>query len=285
MIELKNVWYTYDENSPTVTDAVKNVTLTIEDNTFWGIIGHTGSGKSTLTELMSGLIKATEGSVLVDGEDIGKMKNVVKGLKGKVGMVFQYPEHQLFEESVIKDICFGPENLGFDKDECLKRAREAMKMVDLDESYEEKSPFELSGGEKRRVAIASILAMRPDTLILDEPTAGLDPYGRDRLLDMLLKIKGNYVKSIVLVSHSMEDVSLVCDNVLVMNKGEVFLKGTTREVFKNREALEKVGLDIPQVSRLVGEIKKLGYEIEDNILTVDEAAEEIYKLIKERGLC
>ncbi|MGM9552134.1 MAG: energy-coupling factor transporter ATPase [Clostridia bacterium] len=265
-----------------MVDAVKNVSLKIEDGEFWGIIGHTGSGKSTLTELMCGLIKPKSGQVLIDGEDIGQVKNVVRHLHGKVGMVFQYPEHQLFEESVIKDICFGPKNLGFSEDECIKKAREAMKLVGLSERFEDLSPFELSGGEKRRVAIASILAMEPKVLILDEPTAGLDPVGRENLLKMLLEIKGSLCKSLILVSHSMEDVARCCDKVLVMNKGEILKKGTVREVFRDSEKLDKAGLDLPQITRLVKHIKSMGYEIKDDILTVDEAVEEIYNLIKGR---
>ena len=241
-----------------------------------GIIGHTGSGKSTLTELMSGLLKATKGAVLVDGIDIKNCKSAVKELKGKVGMVFQAPEHQLFEETVIKDICFGPKNLNLSEDECIKRAREAMRLVRLGEEYEQLSPFELSGGEKRRVAIAGILAMQPDILILDEPVAGLDPVGRDNLIDTLIAIKGEMCKSIVMVSHSMEDVARACDRVLVMNKGNLIMNGTVREVFSRADELVNIGLDIPQITRLFARLNEKGYGFDKNILTVEEAVEAIY---------
>ncbi len=285
MIELKNAGYKYENNSKDETVAVRNVSLKIEDGDFCGIIGHTGSGKSTLTELMSGLLKAVEGNVFIDGVDIKDVKNPVKALKGKVGMVFQYPEHQLFEETVIKDVCFGPENLNLPKEECLKRAKESLRLVGLGEEYENLSPFELSGGEKRRVAIAGVIAMRPDVLILDEPTAGLDPAGRDSLLDSLVDIKGKWCKSIVLVSHSMEDVARVCNKVFVMNNGECVLKGNVREVFAEGEYLESIGLDVPQITRLVGRLKAMGFEFEGDILTVEEAFCAIYDKIKGEKEC
>lgn len=265
------------------TRALKNVSITVQDGEFWGIIGHTGSGKSTLVELMSGLIKPECGSVVIGGVDVCKAKSPVKETRGKVGMVFQYPEHQLFEETVMEDVCFGPKNLGFDENECKQLAREAMALVGLGEEYECRSPFELSGGEKRRVAIASILAMKPEVLILDEPTAGLDPAGRDFLLDTLVNLRGNWCKSIVLVSHSMEDVAMCCDKVLVLNDGEVLLSGSVREVFKKSEVLTDAGLDIPQITRLVERLNSLGFDFDKNILSVDEAVEAIYNRLKERG--
>lgn len=285
MIELKNVTYKYENNSAENVIAVKDVSVCINDGEFWGIIGHTGSGKSTLTELMGGLLKATEGTVAFDGEDIKKIKNPVRTLRGKVGMVFQYPEHQLFEESVIEDVCFGPKNMGLSREECTKRAKEAMRLVGIGEEYESLSPFELSGGEKRRVAIAGVVAMHPDVLILDEPTAGLDPKGRDSLLEMLVNIKGTLCKSIVLVSHSMEDVANVCDKVLVMNHGSVLLKGNTREVFAKGDVLTQAGLDVPQITRLVQRLNEHGYGLDENLLTVDEAADAIYKKLREMGKC
>lgn len=279
LIEFRNVTYTYENKGQKPTCAVKNVSFGIDEGEFVGIIGHTGSGKSTLTELMSGLLKATEGQVLIDGEDIALLKNVAKALKGKVGVVFQYPEHQLFEETVIKDICFGPKNLSLNHEKCVKRAREAMSMVGLDETYEKLSPFELSGGEKRRVAIAGVLAMKPEVLILDEPTAGLDPAGRDGLINMLMDIKGKVCKSVVLVSHSMEDVARCADKVMVMNEGSVVEFGSVREVFSHYEALLDVGLDIPQITRLIKKLNDKGHDFK-NILTVEEAAEAIYNRIK-----
>lgn len=280
LIEFKNVTYVYKNKGQADRVAVNKVSFCINDGEFVGIIGHTGSGKSTLTELMSGLIKATEGSVIVDGVDIKNAKSAVKALKGKVGMVFQYPEHQLFEESVIKDICFGPKNLGFDEEECVKRAREAMALVRLGEEYENLSPFELSGGEKRRVAIAGILAMQPDVLILDEPVAGLDPVGRDALIDTLMAIKGKMCKSIVMVSHSMEDVARSCDKVIVMNDGNMVKCASVREVYSDADTLVHIGLDIPQVTRLIARLNEKGYNFDKNILTVDEAVEAIYKRVK-----
>lgn len=279
MIEFKNVSYSY-KNGSNKTMAVKNVSFTVENGDFFGIIGHTGSGKSTLTELMSGLIRTDEGKIIVNGADLSLMKNVVKELKGKVGMVFQYPEHQLFEETVIKDICFGPKNLSLPEEECLKRAREAMELVGLSSDFENLSPFELSGGEKRRVAIAGVIAMHPKFLVLDEPTAGLDPVGRDALMAMLKNIKGKIVDSIVLVSHSMEDVAAFCNKVLVMNKGEKVMCGSVREVFADSETLLSIGLDIPQITRLIARLNKAGYGFDKNILTVQEAADAIYNKIK-----
>lgn len=280
MIELINVNYTYEDKTPDACVALKNVSFKVQKGETWGIIGHTGSGKSTLTEIMSGLLKPTGGKFLVDGEDMTKIKSPVGALKGKVGLVFQYPEHQLFEETVLKDICFGPENMGLSDEECKARAREAMRLVGLDESYEMLSPFEISGGEKRRVAIAGILAMHPEVLILDEPTAGLDPAGRDNLLEMLKRIKGRLCKSIVFVSHSMEDVALYADKVMVMQKGEAIIKGEVREVFEKSDMLVNAGLDVPQVTRLIARLIDKGYDFDKTILTVEEAAEAIYNKLK-----
>lgn len=278
MIELKNVGYTYEDNASGRVEAVKDVSVKIEDGEFWGIIGHTGSGKSTLTELMSGLLKPTEGSVIVDGIDVKNTKNTVRELKGKVAMVFQYPEHQLFEETVLKDICFGPKNLGLDENEAIKQAKAAMKLVELGEEYENLSPFELSGGEKRRVAIAGILAMKPDVLILDEPTAGLDPAGRDSLIDTLVRIQGEWTKSVVMVSHSMEDVARCAKKVMVMKKGRLIKSGDVGDVFKDEKLLTDAGLDIPQITRLMTRLRAEGFEFED-ILTVEDAVNAICERI------
>ncbi len=280
LISLDNVSYYYDSNSPDKTAAVKNVSLEINDGEFWGIIGHTGSGKSTLTELMCGLIKAASGTVKAFGTDLKTTKNTVKALKGRIGLVFQYPEHQLFEETVLKDICFGPKNLGCSEEDAEERARKAMKLVGLDEKYEQSSPFELSGGEKRRAAIAGVLAMKPEVLILDEPTAGLDPAGRDELLEMLSEIKKTWCRSVVLVSHSMEDVARTVDKVLVMNDGEAVLCGGVREVYSDAERLLDIGLDVPQISRLIARLNKMGWNLASDILTVGEAADAIYNKLK-----
>ncbi len=280
LIEAENISYFYEGNSDEKTAAVRNVSLKIEEDEFWGIIGQTGSGKSTLTELLSGLIKPDEGRVLIEGTDTKSAKNAVRALRGRVGLVFQYPENQLFEETVIKDVCFGPKNLGMSDDEALGAARWALKMVGLDEKYEECSPFELSGGQKRRCAIAGVLAMKPDVLILDEPTAGLDPEGRDRLLDMLREIKGECCKSVVLVSHSMEDVAKSAEKVLVMNGGEAQMQGGVREIYSHSEELREIGLDVPQVTRLAERLYKMGCALPREVLTVDEAADAISEMLR-----
>lgn len=280
MIELRNVTYKYIDDPKKAVKAVENVSLKVEEGEVWSIIGHTGSGKSTLTEIMAGLLKPESGSVIIGGIDVKKHKNPVAALRGKVGLVFQYPEHQLFEESVIMDVAFGPKNMGLSYEECILRAREAMKLVGLGEEFENQSPFELSGGEKRRVAIAGIIAMRPDVLILDEPTAGLDPEGRDRLLETLMNIKGKLCKSIVLVSHSMEDVCLCADKVLVMDNGAVALSGDVKRVFSERDRLAEAGLDVPQINRLIRKLNESGYGFDETILTVNEAARAIYERLK-----
>lgn len=280
MIELADVSYTYEKNTPDAARALNKVSLAVKKGETVAIIGHTGSGKSTLTEIMSGLLKPTSGKVYIDGEDITLLKSPMSKTKGKVGLVFQYPEHQLFEESVIKDICFGPKNMGLSDEECLMRAKEAMKLVGLDESYELLSPFEISGGEKRRVAIAGIIAMQPEVLVLDEPTAGLDPKGRDMLFEMLKNIKGKLCESIVFVSHSMDEVALYADRVVVMSGGNVLLQGSVKEVFEKSEVLEEAGLDVPQVTRLIARLNEMGHGFDKALLTVEAAAEEIYKRLK-----
>ncbi|MBR5535350.1 MAG: energy-coupling factor transporter ATPase [Clostridia bacterium] len=280
MIELENISYTYKDNSPGGNVALDDVSLKVKEGEMWGIIGHTGSGKSTLLEIMSGLLRPNSGRVLFKGEDITEAKSPISALKGKVGLVFQYPEHQLFEESVIKDISFGPKNMGCTEDECIRRAREAMRLVGLGEEFENLSPFEISGGEKRRVAIAGILAMEPEVLILDEPAAGLDPEGRDKLFDMLVKIKGTFCKSIIFVSHSMDDVALYADKVMVMNKGKCITSGGVREVFGERELLLEAGLDVPQVARLIAQLNEKGHSFTDAVLTVEEAFRAIYDKLK-----
>ena len=280
MIELVDVSYTYENNTPDAKKALNGVSFDVKKGETVAIIGHTGSGKSTITEIMSELLKPDSGKVFVDGEDIALLKRPMSKTKGKVGLVFQYPEHQLFEESVIKDICFGPKNMGLDEMECQRRAKEAMALVGLDESYESLSPFEISGGEKRRVAIAGIIAMQPEVLVLDEPTAGLDPRGRDMLFEMLGKIKGKLCESIVFVSHSMDDVALYADKVIVMDHGRVLLKGTVSEVFEKSEELEAAGLDVPQVTRLIARLNEMGHNFDKRLLSVEAAAEEIYKRLK-----
>ena len=280
LIELIDVSYTYENKAPHERRALNNVSFKVEKGEVWGIIGHTGSGKSTLTEIMSGLIKPSGGEVLLHGEDVSKLKSPMSKIKGKVGLVFQYPEHQLFEETVLKDICFGPSNLGLDEEECIKRAKEAMELVGLGEEYATLSPFELSGGEKRRVAIAGIIAMRPEILVLDEPTAGLDPVGRDMLFKMLGDIKGKLCESIVFVSHSMDDVALYADKVLVLNEGSVLMQGSVKEVFERSGELEAAGLDVPQVTRLLIRLNEMGHSFDKTLLTPEAAADAIYERLK-----
>lgn len=280
MIKLVDVSYTYEKNTPDAYKALKNVSFEVKKGETWAIIGHTGSGKSTLAEIMSGLLKPDSGEVFIEGENISKLKSPMAKTKGVVGIVFQYPENQLFEESVIKDICFGPKNLNLSDEECEKRAMNAMRLVGLDERYASLSPFEISGGEKRRVAIAGVLAMQPKVLILDEPTAGLDPVGRDMLFSLLGNIKGKLCDSIVFVSHSMDDVALYADKVLVMNGGTVMMQGDVREVFEKSEELEKAGLDVPQVTRLIARLNEMGHAFDKSCLSAEEAADAIYEKLK-----
>ena len=255
----------------------------IPDGQFVGLIGHTGSGKSTLIQHLNGLIRATEGKLFVDGENIYEKGYNMRALRTKVGLVFQYPEHQLFEIDVFQDVCFGPKNMGLSKDEIEQRAREALGMVGLPESFYKKSPFELSGGQKRRVAIAGVLAMRPKVLVLDEPTAGLDP--RDEILDRVKELNHSWGLTVILVSHSMEDVAKYADRLLVMSDGEKRFDGTPKEVFKHYEELEALGLSAPQVTYLVQKLRKAGMPLSDEITTVAEARDALLPLLKGGAPC
>lgn len=284
-LEVKNVGYTYSPDTPNVSVALKGVSLTIGEGEFVGIIGHTGSGKSTLVQLLCGLMEPSEGQILIDGVDINNKetaKNTRKKLRLQVGMVFQYPEHQLFEETVLKDICFGPKNLGFNEDEAKKLAKDAMKKVGLPLKYAEESPFDLSGGQKRRVAIAGVLAMKPKYLILDEPTAGLDPQGREEILAQVQQMQKELGITIILVSHSMDDVARFADRIIVMNKGEKYLEGTPREIFAHDEELISLGLGIPQVTQILKRLKKEGWAVRTDIVELDAAKEEILKAWRAR---
>lgn len=278
-IQLENVSFKYNEGTPFESEALSNVSFKIENNEFIGIIGHTGSGKSTLIQHLNGLIKPTSGKIIINGIDITQKKNL-KDIRKEVGLVFQYPEHQLFEETVYKDIAFGPTNLGLSDDEIEKRVFESMNLVGLDIAIKDKSPFELSGGQRRRVAIAGVLSMKPKILVLDEPTAGLDPRGRDEILEKIKKIHEQYKMTTILVSHNMEDIAKLVDRIIVMHEGKVELIGTPREVFKNAEKLEKIGLGIPQITYLSRELRKHGVDIPDDILTVDEAENYILKYLR-----
>lgn len=279
MIELKNVSCVYSENGPFETVAVKNISLEIEKGVFYGLIGHTGSGKTTLVQLMSGLIKPTDGEILLDGINIADKKIKTKDVAGKVGLVFQYPEYQLFEETVFEDVAFGPRNLGFSEEEVAKKVKIALDAVGISEKYYKKSPFELSGGQKRRVAIAGILSMEPEVLILDEPTAGLDPKGRDDILNEIKKLHKEKGITVILVSHSMEDVAKTCEKVIVINEGEIAMYGNTKDVFAKSEILSGMGLAIPQISRVMLTLREKGINMPEDIFTVDEAARAIISML------
>ena len=280
-IEIKNVNYLYSQGTSYEMHALKNVNLEIPDGQFVGLIGHTGSGKSTLTQHLNGLVKATSGHIYYNGEDIYDEKFSMKKLRSKVGLVFQYPEHQLFETEVLADVCFGPKNLGFTKEEAEEKAKAALRMVGMGEEYDKSSPFELSGGQKRRVAIAGVLAMDPEVLILDEPTAGLDPRGRDEVLDQVSALQRSRGITVILVSHSMEDVAKYVDRLIVMNQGEKMLDGTPQEVFRHYKELEAVGLAAPQVTYVMHDLKEKGFEVSADAATVAEAADEIMKCLKQ----
>lgn len=281
-IRAENLNYIYGKGTAFEQYALKDINFEIQDGEFVGIIGHTGSGKSTLIQHLNGLIKATSGKIYFNGEDIYAPGYDLKKLRQKVGLVFQYPEHQLFEVDVLSDVCFGPKNQGLSVDEAKERAKEALHLVGLDESYYEKSPFELSGGQKRRVAIAGVLAMKPQVLVLDEPTAGLDPKGRDEILDRVAGLREDTKMTVVLVSHSMEDVAKYVSRLMVMNAGQKVFDGTPKEVFKHYKELEKIGLSAPQITYIVQRLKAEGVPIDDEITTVPEAARAIANLIRQR---
>lgn len=280
-INFKNVSFIYGEKTPFEKLALDNINLTIKKGEFVGIIGHTGSGKSTLIQHFNGILKPTSGDVFI-GDMNTKDKTLAKsGLRYKIGLVFQYPEYQLFEETIEKDIAFGPRNMGLSEEEVTERVKEAMELVGLDyETKKDKSPFEISGGQKRRVAIAGILAMKPDILILDEPTAGLDPKGRDELF---FQIKNLYEKNnitIVLISHSMEDVAKLVNRIIIMKDGHIHLDKKTKEAFSDVDDLKKVGLNVPQITELMDVLRKNGHNFSKNILTVDEAFSEIKRELR-----
>jgi len=280
-IKIENLTHIYMPKSPFEKIALDNVSLDIKDGEFIALIGHTGSGKSTLIQHFNGLLEATSGKIIVDGVDITDKKAKLTNIRKKVGLVFQYPEYQIFEETIAKDIEFGPRNLGLADEEVHNRVIKSMEMVGLDyETYKDKSPFDLSGGQKRRVAIAGVVAMQPTTLILDEPTAGLDPKGRDDILNQISKLHKDYNMTIVIVSHSMEDVAKIAERIIVMNDGKVALQGTPSEVFKEVDMLERIGLGVPQVTYLLRELRKKGFDLSDNIFTIEEAKKEILSILK-----
>lgn len=283
VLELKNLSYIYGTGTPFEKTAVNNLSLSIEKGEFIGIMGHTGSGKSTLVQMLNGLMKPTSGQVLLDGEDIWANPKDIRKIRFKVGMVFQYPEYQLFEETVAKDIAFGPMNMGKSGAELEKAVNDAARFTGLKDELLEKSPFDLSGGEKRRAAIAGVIAMNPEVLVLDEPTAGLDPMGRDVLLSQIVQYHKERKNTVILVSHSMEDIARVADKIIVMNKSNLVMFDKTKEVFSKGLELEKIGLRVPQITKIMLELREKGFNVPEGILTVDEAMDCISSLLDKEG--
>lgn len=276
-IKLEHVNYIYSPDTAYQKHALKDISLEIAQGQFVGVIGHTGSGKSTLIQHFNGLMKATDGALYYDGQNIYDEGYNMKELRNQVGLVFQYPEHQLFETDVLTDVCFGPKNQGLSEEECKTRAQEALKLVGFPEKYYAQSPFDLSGGQKRRAAIAGVLAMRPKVLVLDEPTAGLDPKGRDEILDQISYLHEQTDMTVILVSHSMEDIAKYVERIIVMNQGEKMYDGTPKEVFAHYKELEKVGLAAPQVTYIMHALSEKGMKVNAQATTLEEAAEEIMR--------
>ena len=279
-IKIENLTHIYMPKSPFEKKALDNVNLVIEDGEFLALIGHTGSGKSTLIQHLNGLLEPSSGRIVVDDVDITNKETKLTDIRKKIGLVFQYPEYQLFEETIEKDIAFGPTNLGLNEDEILRRVKISMEMVGLDyETYKDVSPFDLSGGQKRRVAIAGVIAMEPKVLILDEPTAGLDPKGRDDILEQIKILHEKYKMTIVLVSHSMEDVGKLAERIVVMNQGKIALLGKPEEIFKEVETLESIGLAVPQVTYLMRALREKGFNVSDEVFTVEQGSKELLKVL------
>lgn len=281
-IIVDHVSHVYEADTNMAVKALDDVSLVIQDGDFIGLIGHTGSGKSTLVQHLNGLMKATSGHIYYNGEDIDDDQFHKKELRSKVGLVFQYPEHQLFEVDVFSDVCFGPKNLGLSQKEVQLRAYEALKQVGLEDEYFYQSPFDLSGGQKRRVAIAGVLAMKPEVLILDEPTAGLDPKGRSEILELISSLREKTGMTIVLVSHSMDDVAEYVNRIIVMDHGRKMFDDVPREVFRHVEELESMGLAAPQVTYMMHQLRKNGFDVDPDAITIEEAKEEILKALAER---
>lgn len=279
LIILDKVNYVYSEGSGFEKKALDDVSLTIDKGEFIGLIGHTGSGKSTLTQHLNGLLRATGGNIYYDGQDIYEKGFVMKNLRSKVGLVFQYPEHQLFESDVFTDVCFGPKNLGLDKKDVELRAFEALEMVGFPKELFYNSPFELSGGQKRRAAIAGVLAMKPEVLILDEPTAGLDPKGRDEILDQIKKLHEETGITVILVSHSMEDVAKYVGRLIVLDHGRVMYDDIPKKVFRNYRELEKIGLAAPQLTYIMNDLKANGFDVDTDAITMEEAVATVKKAL------
>lgn len=280
-IDIKNLTHIYNEGTPFESIALNDIFLNIKDKEFIGLIGHTGSGKSTLIQHLNALLKPSKGTIIINGLEINNKNTSLVDVRKKVGLVFQYPEYQLFEETVFKDVAFGPQKLGLDEEEVKKRVFESLLSVGINpEETCDLSPFDMSGGQRRRIAIAGVIAMRPDILILDEPTAGLDPYGRDEILTQIKKIHQSTGTTIILVSHSMEDIAYLADTLVVMNEGKIDLIGTPKEVFRNEKRLLEIGLGVPKVVTLLNKLREKGYSISEDIITMESAIEEILRLIK-----
>ncbi|MBR3334800.1 MAG: energy-coupling factor transporter ATPase [Clostridia bacterium] len=285
-IEVSHLTHCYSEGSAFRTVALDDVSFRVDDGEFVGIIGHTGSGKSTLVQHLNGLLKPSSGRVLIDGEDLNGEHVNRRALRQRIGLVFQYPEYQLFEETVAKDIAFGPKNQGLSADEIAERVRYAMDCVHLDyEKYAERSPFELSGGQMRRVAIAGVLAMRPSVLILDEPTAGLDPRGRDKILTMLEELHAREHVTILMVSHSMDDMARLATRLIVMSEGKIVAEGTPREIFAREDMMTSIGLDVPDAARLCARLRAGGYDLPADLFRPEELKEQLLRLWKEGSPC
>ncbi|MBP5166041.1 MAG: energy-coupling factor transporter ATPase [Oscillospiraceae bacterium] len=282
VIQTVNLTHVYSPGTPFEQTAVDNVDFAAERGEFIGIIGHTGSGKSTFIQHLNGLLKPSSGRVLFNGEDIFASKQKTRETRFKVGLVFQYPEYQLFEETVYRDIAFGPKNMGLSDEEIDRRVRDAAGFVDISEDQFEKSPFDLSGGQKRRVAIAGVIAMKPDVLILDEPTAGLDPMGREEIIGNIVRYHNSGENTVIFITHSMEDIARIAGRLVVFSKGRIFMDGTPKEVFSRAEDLRSVGLDVPDITLVMMKLKKLGLPVDDSVYTVEQAKAELLKL-KGRG--
>ena len=281
-VTLDHISYTYGKGTPFEVKALDNVSLTIRESAVTGIIGHTGSGKSTMVQLFNGLEKPESGKVLLDGEDIWAKPKEIRRVRFRVGLVMQYPEYQLFEETVWKDIAFGPRNMGLSEKEIAERVKEAAELVELDESFLSASPFDLSGGQKRRAAIAGVMAMRPEVLVLDEPAAGLDPRGRDTILHAVRRYGQKSGATVIIVSHSMEDMAIYCDDIVVMSQAKVFLSGSRDEVFSHASELASVGLDVPQITRLALLLQEKGVALPNGIYTVPAALSALLPLFSEK---
>ncbi len=278
ILEVKGLTHCYNGNKPFINDAVSNVSFSVESGEIIGIIGHTGSGKSTLVQHLNGLLKPTEGTVLFENGDIWQNPKEIRKIRSKVGLVFQYPEYQLFEETVYADIAFGPKNMGLAGEELDKRVRETCRLIGIKDEYLEKSPFDLSGGEKRRVAIAGVMAMRPQVIVFDEPTAGLDPKGREDITEIIKSYRKATGSTVLIISHSMEDMAVIADRLLVMNKGELFMFDTPQKVFSKGEELKKIGLTVPIVTKVFYKLKEMGLDVNTEIFSVEEAVKELLRL-------